>query len=61
MGIGELVLERPAIAGNSPVSEIPISPRRILSTAGHVKPRRNPEGPPSKAKYSLATDSEPVP
>ena len=33
----------------------------ILSTAGHVKPRGKLEGPPSKAKYSLMTDSEPVP
>ena len=32
-----------------------------LSRAGHVKPGLNPEGPPSKAKYSLMTDSEPVP
>jgi hypothetical protein len=59
--IGELVLERPAIKGNSPVTEIRSSPRRILSTAGHVKPRGKLGGPPPKAKYSLATDSEPVP
>ena len=31
------------------------------STAGHVKPRGKLGGPPSKAKYFLATDSEPVP
>ena len=31
------------------------------STAGHVKSCRNLGGPPSKAKHSLATDSEPVP
>jgi hypothetical protein len=35
--------------------------RRHLSTAGHVKPGRNLRGPPRKAKYSLATDSELVP
>ena len=33
---------------------------RFLSTAGHGKPGRNPRGPPRKAKYSLATDSEAV-
>ncbi len=32
-----------------------------LSRAGHVKPGLNLGGPPSKAKYSLMTDSEPVP
>ncbi len=32
-----------------------------LSTAGHVKPRRNLGGPPSKATYSSVTDSAPVP
>ena len=32
-----------------------------LSTAGHVKPCRNLGGPPSKAKYEVATDSEQVP
>ena len=29
--------------------------------AGHVEPGRNLGGPPPKAKYSLATDSELVP
>ena len=33
----------------------------IPSRAGHVKPGLNLGGPPSKAKYSLVTDSEPVP
>jgi hypothetical protein len=32
-----------------------------LSKAGHVKPGLNLGGPPSKAKYSSMTDSEPVP
>ena len=54
-------LERPAKEGNSPVAESLDSPRRILSSAGHVKPRVNPGGPSPKAKYFLATDSEPVP
>ena len=30
------------------------------STAGHVEPGLNLEGPPSKAKYYLVTDSETV-
>ncbi|GGN76425.1 hypothetical protein GCM10012290_26150 [Halolactibacillus alkaliphilus] len=36
-------------------------PMWILSTAEHVKFRRNPGGPSPKAKYSLVTDSVPVP
>ena len=43
------------------VAEILVSPRRILSRAGHVKSRLNLGGPSAKAKYSLVTDSEPVP
>lgn len=35
--------------------------RRHPSNAGHVKPGVNLGGPPSKAKYSPVTDSEPVP
>ena len=34
---------------------------RYLSSAGHVESRVNLRGPSRKAKYSLATDSEPVP
>ena len=37
------------------------SPRGIPSNAVHVKLCVNLSGPPDKAKYSLATDSEPVP
>ena len=55
------VLERPAIEGASPVREIQSAPDEFLSTMGHVIARGNPGGPPSKAKYSLATDSELVP
>ena len=33
----------------------------ILSRTGHEKPCLNLGGPPSKAKYSLLTDSEQVP
>ena len=54
-------MERPATEGDSPVCEIQASPRSIPSTTGHVKPRGNLGGPSSKAKYYLATDSEPVP
>jgi hypothetical protein len=54
-------LERPAEVGNSPVRERHEPPDLFPSTTGHVKPRGKPEGPPSKAKYSLATDSEQVP
>ncbi len=31
-----------------------------LSNAGHVETGANPRGPSRKAKYALATDSEPV-
>ena len=56
-----MVLERPAKEGESPVNETSHTPMSILSTAEHVKFRRNPGGPSPKAKYSLVTDSEPVP
>ena len=54
-------LERPAVAGDSPVHEW--SPRRsgILSSAGHEKSCVKLRGPSRKAKYSRETDSEPVP
>jgi hypothetical protein len=51
-------LERLAIVGDSPVWE---ALRYVLSRAEHVKFCLNIGGPPSKAKYSLLTDSEPVP
>ena len=44
-----------------PVSEIRSRPMSMPSRASHVKRRLNPGGPPSKAKYSLETDSELVP
>ncbi len=47
-----------AIAGDSPVQEALMD---VLSRAGHVKSCLKIGGPPSKAKYSLLTDSEPVP
>ena len=50
-----------ATEGESPVPETEERRERYLSTAGHVKPRGNPGGPSSKAKYSPMTDSELVP
>jgi hypothetical protein len=53
---------RPTIAGDSPVDEEAEAPWiGYPSTAGHVESRGNLGGPPPKTKYSLATDSEPVP
>src|SRR5699024_12670372 len=54
-------LERSAIGGNSPVVEKAFPPKWILSTAEHEEFRRNLGEPSLKAKYSLVTDSEPVP
>ena len=54
-------LERATIAGDSPVGENKAALDRYLSTAGHVQSGRNQGRPLSKAKYSLATDSEQVP
>lgn len=47
--------------GENPVYEMSSPLFSILSTAEHVKFRRNLGGPSPKAKYSLVTDSEPVP
>ena len=54
-------MEKSVKEGKNPVDEIWKAPRRILSTAEHEEFRRNPGGPSPKAKYSLVTDSEPVP
>jgi hypothetical protein len=55
-------LEGPVIEGESPVGE---GVRSFLdsypSSAEHVEFRVKLGGPSSKAKYSLMTDSEPVP
>ena len=59
--VSRKVLEKPAGERDSRVSENGQMPGRILSTAGHEKPCRNPGRPRSKAKYYLATDSEEVP
>ncbi len=52
---------RPAIEGESPVSEKRNVWVGIQSTAGHVKPRGKPGGPPSNPKYYLMTDRGAVP
>ena len=52
---------RPAIAGESPVSESRCMPAGIQSTAGHVKPGGKLGGPPSNPKYYLMTDRGAVP
>lgn len=54
-------MERMTIEGNSPVHDKRADARSILSTAEHEEFRRNLGGPSPKAKYSLVTDSEPVP
>ena len=52
---------RSAKESKSLVFEIVIKPNSILSTAGHEESRRNLGGPSPNPKYSLVTDSEPVP
>jgi len=54
-------LESSSIEGKTPVGEKMNTLEKILSTAGHVKSRGKQGGPPPKAKYYLATDSEQVP
>jgi hypothetical protein len=51
-------LERQASEGDSPLR---VRIGRDSSKAGHVQSCLNMGGPPSKPKYSSATDSEPVP
>ena len=60
-GVNEVVWKGLAGEGKSPVVETSFPPEWILSTAGHEKSRRKLGGPSPKAKYSLVTDSEPVP
>ena len=54
-------LEKSAIDRESRVRESLKPPRGIPSNAVQVELCVNLSGPPDKAKYSLATDSEPVP
>ena len=53
------VLESSTVEGESPVSGRRRSPVWHLSRAEHVEVGSNRRGPSRKAKYSLATDSEP--
>ena len=55
-----MVQESPTVVGDSPVGERRKWTIRYLSRTRHVKARPNRRGPSRKAKYSLATDSEPV-
>ena len=50
-------MESPAKEGNSPVYETEKRRAVTQSTAGHEKSGGKQEGPPSKAKYDLVTDS----
>ncbi len=53
------LLGRVTKVGESPVCEMYMTVCVLyLSTTGHEKSCRNPGGPPSKAKYEIATDSE---
>ena len=54
-------MERRSIDGDRPVTENPMRPRMSLSSTAHEKRCVNLRRPLRKAKYSLATDSEPVP
>ena len=47
--------------GDSPFQVRFFNSSSILSIAEHVKFRMNQPGPSGKAKYSIETDSEPVP
>ena len=57
----EVVLENNAIEGDSPVRVRQVILARSLSTTGSEKPCGKLPAPSGKAKYSLMTDSEPVP
>ena len=51
------LLERSALAGDSPLPELCHVRRGILSSAGHEESCVNQPGPSGKAKYSRETDS----
>ncbi len=51
-----MVLGKPAVEGESPVSETGKGASGIQSTTRHEKPCGKSGGPPPKAKYYLVTD-----
>ena len=55
--INRTQLESWTVGGNSPVGESQDNQVLIQSTTGHVKPCGKQEGPSSKPKYYLVTDS----
>ena len=64
MGVTKPIASRTSLesltrAGDSPVCGSGRPPVRHLSRARHVEAGSNRRGPSRKAKYSLATDSEP--
>ena len=54
-------LESASTEGERPVQVSALGDSSILSRAGHEESCLNRPGPPGKAKYSLETDSGPVP
>ena len=56
-----MLLGRATKEGDSPVHETDTTSDAYLSRTAHVKRCLNLGGPPSKAKYEVATDSEEVP
>ena len=54
-------LERRTTEGDSPVTESESALAGHPSNVWHVKSGVNFGGPPSKAKYDILSDSEPVP
>jgi hypothetical protein len=59
MFLSRTALESATTEGDSPVCGKKYPPARHLSRTGHVEAGLNRRGPSRKAKYSLATDSEP--
>ena len=56
-----MLLGRATKEGDSPVHETDTTSDAYLSRTAHVKRCLKLGGPPSKAKYVMATDSEIVP
>ena len=56
-----MLLGRATKEGDSPVHETDTTSGAYLSRTAHVERCLNLGGPPSKAKYEVATDREEVP